>query len=65
MGFLRGVGGWYIGRGVVVFRWRARRCASISWFGLAEGLLSRCGVYTGWGGKGGEVLGREEEEREG
>ena len=35
-GFLRGVGGWYICSGVVVFR----GCASMSWLGLAEGLLS-------------------------
>ena len=35
-GFFRGVGGWYIDRGVVVLR----NCASMSWLGLAEGLLS-------------------------
>ena len=52
------MGGWYIGRGVVVFK---EMVAFMSWLGLPEGLLSWCGgVYTGWGGEG-----REEEKREG
>ena len=57
-GFLRGVGGWYIGKGVLVFE----GSAPMTWLGLDGGLRSRCGVYTGWGGNGREVLGREGED---